>query len=416
MNEAENRITERFLRYVSLDTQSSDTSEVAPSTAKQLVLAEMLLEELKEFGVEDARIGSGGVVYASIAATEGCENAPAIGFIAHMDTSPDASGASVKPKVILYEGGNVVLNEELGIVFSAEQFPEILKYEGQEVIFTDGTTLLGADDKAGIAAVMEMVAFIKHHPEVPHAKLCIAFTPDEEVGRGTENFDLNEFGAQYAYTFDGGELGGLEFENFNAASATVSIQGIGVHPGYAKDKMINAVRCAAEFIDHLPAEISPECTSGREGFLHPHHISGSVTEAEISILIRDHDDKLFEQKKSLLEDVLRKMQQKYPKAGFTMKIEDSYRNMRGYIDRTPKVLEIVRTAYRDTGIEPREEPIRGGTDGAALSARGLPCPNIFAGGLNFHGIYECLPVPSLVKSAEVAIRLAELSAKVSSLK
>lgn len=416
MNEAENRITERFLRYVSVDTQSSDTSEAAPSTDKQLVFAEMLLEELKEFGIEDARIGSGGVMYASIAATEGCEGAPAIGFIAHMDTSPDASGGSVKPKIVHYEGGDIVLNEELGIVFSTEQFPEILKYKGQEIIFTDGTTLLGADDKAGIAAVMEMVDFIKQHPEVPHAKLCIAFTPDEEVGRGTENFDMNEFGAQYAYTLDGGELGGLEFENFNAASATVMIQGVGVHPGYAKDKMINAVRCASEFISRLPAEMSPECTSGREGFLHPHHVSGSVTEAEISILIRDHDDKLFEQKKSLLTDVLREMQQKYPKAEFSMKIEDSYRNMRCYIDRTPKVLDIVRTAYRDTDVEPKEEPIRGGTDGAALSARGLPCPNIFAGGLNFHGIYECLPIPSLMKSAEVAIRLAELSAKVNSLK
>lgn len=416
MNEAENRITERFLRYVSVDTQSSDTSEAAPSTDKQLVFAEMLLEELKEFGIEDARIGSGGVMYASIAATEGCEGAPAIGFIAHMDTSPDASGGSVKPKIVHYEGGDIVLNEELGIVFSTEQFPEILKYKGQEIIFTDGTTLLGADDKAGIAAVMEMVDFIKQHPEVPHAKLCIAFTPDEEVGRGTENFDMNEFGAQYAYTLDGRELGGLEFENFNAASATVMIQGVGVHPGYAKDKMINAVRCASEFISRLPAEMSPECTSGREGFLHPHHVSGSVTEAEISILIRDHDDKLFEQKKSLLTDVLREMQQKYPKAEFSMKIEDSYRNMRCYIDRTPKVLDIVRTAYRDTDVEPKEEPIRGGTDGAALSARGLPCPNIFAGGLNFHGIYECLPIPSLMKSAEVAIRLAELSAKVNSLK
>lgn len=416
MNEAENRITERFLRYVSVDTQSSDTSEAAPSTDKQLVFAEMLLEELNEFGIEDARIGSGGVVYASIAATEGCEGAPAIGFIAHMDTSPDASGVSVKPKIVHYEGGDIVLNEELGIVFSTEQFPEILKYKGQEIIFTDGTTLLGADDKAGIAAVMEMVDFIKQHPQVPHAKLCIAFTPDEEVGRGTENFDMNEFGAQYAYTLDGGELGGLEFENFNAASATVMIQGVGVHPGYAKDKMINAVRCASEFISRLPAEMSPECTSGREGFLHPHHVSGSVTEAEISILIRDHDDKLFEQKKSLLTDVLREMQQKYPKAEFSMKIEDSYRNMRCYIDRTPKVLDIVRTAYRDTGVEPKEEPIRGGTDGAALSARGLPCPNVFAGGLNFHGIYECLPIPSLMKSAEVAIRLAELSAKVNSLK
>lgn len=416
MNEFENRVVGRFLRYVSVDTQSSDTSEATPSTAKQLVLAEMLLEELKEFGLEDARIGSGGVVYASIAASEGCESAPAIGFIAHMDTSPDASGASVKPKIVSYKGGDVVLNEDLGIVFSAEQFPEIEKYRGQEVIFTDGTTLLGADDKAGIAAVMEMVAYVKQHPEVPHAKLCIAFTPDEEVGRGTENFDLDEFGAQYAYTFDGGELGGLEFENFNAATATVLIQGVGVHPGYAKDKMINAVHCASEFISRIPAEMTPECTSGREGFLHPHHVSGSVTEAEISILIRDHDEQLFEEKKSLLADILREMQQKYPKAEFTLKIEDSYRNMRCYIDQTPKVLDIVRSAYRNAGIEPQEEPIRGGTDGAALSARGLPCPNIFAGGLNFHGIYECLPVPSLLKSVEVAIRLAELSAKVSSLK
>lgn len=416
MNEAENRAVTRFLRYAAVDTQSSDTSTATPSTAKQLVLAELLIKELKEFGIEDARIGTGGMVYASIPATAGCEAAPAIGFIAHMDTSPDAAGDSVKPKIVRYEGGDVVLNADLGIVFSADQFPEIAKYKGQEIIFTDGTTLLGADDKAGIAAVMEMVSFITQHPEVPHAKLCIAFTPDEEVDRGTENFDLNEFGAQYAYTFDGGELGGLEFENFNAATATVTVQGVGVHPGYAKDKMINAVRCASEFIAQLPSEMSPECTSGREGFLHPHHVAGSVTQAEISILIRDHDDILFEEKKTLLTDILRKMQQKHPKAVFSMKIEDSYRNMRCYIDRAPKVLDIVRTAYRDVGLEPQEEPIRGGTDGAALSARGLPCPNIFAGGLNFHGIFECLPVPSLMKSAEVAVRLAELSAKVHSLK
>lgn len=333
MNEAENRAVTRFLRYVAVDTQSSDASTATPSTAKQLVLAELLIKELKEFGIEDARIGTGGMVYASIPATAGCEAAPAIGFIAHMDTSPDAAGDSVKPKIVRYEGGDVVLNADLGIVFSADQFPEIAKYKGQEIIFTDGTTLLGADDKAGIAAVMEMVSFITQHPEVPRAKLCIAFTPDEEVGRGTENFDLNEFGAQYAYTFDGGELGGLEFENFNAATATVTVQGVGVHPGYAKDKMINAVRCASEFIAQLPSEMSPECTSGREGFLHPHHVAGSVTEAEISILIRDHDDILFEEKKTLLTDILRKMQQKHPKAVFSMKIEDSYRNMRCYIDR-----------------------------------------------------------------------------------
>lgn len=408
-------VLSRFLKYVSFDTQSVRESETAPSSAKQLKLAEALVGELKALGVADAHIGKGGVVYASIPATPGCEDCPPIGFIAHMDTSPDAPGENVKPQIIRFTGEDVVLNPEKGIVFSVEQFPEIRKYAGEEIIFTDGTTLLGADDKAGVAAVMSMAARVAAHPEMPHAKLCIGFTPDEEVARGTVNFDIPHFGAAYAYTFDGGEVGTLESENFNAGTALVTVKGVGVHPGLSKGKMVNAVRYAAKFIEALPAEISPECTENYEGFMHPNFMTGNVVEATIRILVRDHDRKLYEEKKAFLVDLTEKMNKAWPKAKFSIKVTDSYENMRPYLDKVPVVLDIVRDAYRAVEIPPIEEPIRGGTDGARLSVRGLPCPNVFTGGMNFHGIYECIPVKSLEKAADVAVTLAGMSASVKSL-
>ena len=408
-------VLERFLRYAVLDTQSDRESTAAPSSEKQLRLAELLVEELRELGVADARIGRGGVVYGSLPASAGCEPAPAIGFVAHMDTSPDAPGANVKPRILRYEGGDVVLNEALGIRFEAERFPEIRKYAGEDVVFTDGTTLLGADDKAGIAAIVEMVARIQADPSIPHAKLCIGFTPDEEVARGTEDFDIDAFGARYAYTFDGGEVGGLEYENFNGGTAWVTVSGVGVHPGSAKGKMVNSLRFLAKYVDRLPPEMSPECTSGHEGFLHPNHIEGSVVSSTVRILVRDHDRALYEAKKALLVRIADEMNAEFPQAKIEVRFKDSYENMKTYLDRAPKVLEVVREAYRRAGLTPVEEPIRGGTDGARLSARGLPTPNVFTGGLNFHGIYECLPVKSLEKACDVALELARLSAEVTSL-
>ena len=366
-------------------------------------------------GIDNAYIGHGGVVYARVPATPGCEALPTIGFIAHMDTSPDAPGNDVKPQIIRYEGGDVTLNAEKGIVFKAEDFPEIKKYVGEEIVFTDGTTLLGADDKAGVAAIMAMVAHMTAHPEIPHAALAIGFTPDEEVARGTVNFDIEHFGAAYAYTFDGGEVGTFENENFNAGTAMVTVHGVGVHPGLAKDKMVNSLRYAAKFMEMLPADMSPECTAGHEGFLHPNMMKGNVVETTIRILVRDHDTALYEEKKALLRGLVEKMNELYPQAPCSIEIKDSYQNMRPFLDKAPKVLEIARAAYRAAGLEPIEEPIRGGTDGARLSVRGLPCPNVFTGGMNFHGIYECIPVKALQKAAEVAVKLAEGSATVKSL-
>ena len=356
-------------------------------------------------------IGQGGVVYAHIPASPSCEDLPAVGFIAHMDTSPDASGLHVKPQIIRFDGTDVLLNQTEGIRFPVERFPEIKKYIGEDVIFTDGTTLLGADDKSGIAAIMDMAAKITADPTIAHAKLCIAFTPDEEIGRGTANFDLERFGADWAVTIDGGEVGTLENENFNAGSAVVDFQGVGVHPGSSKGKMVNALRMAAAFIDALPADMAPETTEGREGFLHPNQLEGTVTHAKLHLLIRDHDRALYEEKKVILERIAENIQSRFPNGAVTLSVKDSYENMKPYIDRVPAVMEHVRAAYRAAGLEPIEEPIRGGTDGARLSVMGLPCPNVFTGGLNYHGIYECLPVKSLELAAKVAFELAVLSGK-----
>lgn len=409
-------VLQRFMNYIKFDTQSCLTSQETPSTAKQLKLAEFLVHELQGLGIDNAHMTPEGVVYATIEATAGHEHCPAIGFIAHMDTSPDASdSADKKPQIIHYEGGDVLLNKEQNIVFSTQDFPEIEKYAGQDIVFTDGTTLLGADDKAGIAEIVEMASWVMAHPEVPHAKLCLAFTPDEEVARGTENFDIEHFGAKYAYTFDGDEVGVLESENFNGGTAHVTIHGVGVHPGLAKDKMINSIRLMAKFIDMLPAVVSPECTEDREGFMHPNAMTGSCVKSYVKIIVRDHDRTQYELKKKYLAKTVELFNKIYGEGRCELRYVDSYENMRQYIEKAPKVLDIVREVYRDCGLEPIEKPVRGGTDGARLSARGLPCPNIFTGGSNFHGVYEFIPVASMVKASEVAIGLAKKSATIDSL-
>lgn len=406
----------QFLKYALLETQSCRESVEEPSTPNQLAMAQELVAELKSYGLSDAHIGKGGVVYGTFAATKGCENCPAIGLIAHMDTSPDAPAVNIKPQILVYEGKDVLLNADKEIYFRVADFPEIKKYKGQEIIFTDGTTLLGADDKAGVAAITACMAYLKAHPEVPHAKICVAFTPDEEIAKGTVNFDIPHFGAQYAYTFDGGEIGTLETENFNAATAVVQIDGVVVHPGLSKGKMVNSLKLAAKLIEELPQDQSPETTAGYEGFIHPNKVEGTVASTTIRILIRDHDKTKFEAKKELLRNLTEELQRSEPRAKVTLTIKDSYENMRPYLDKAPKVMEIVRQAYKDAGIDPLEEPIRGGTDGARLSARGLPCPNVFTGGLNFHSVYECIPVLSLEAAANVALSLVKLSSKIQTLK
>ena len=405
----------QFLNYAKFETQSCRESQDEPSSPNQLKMAEFLVEELKSYGLKDAHIGKGGVVYASLEATKGSEDCPAIGLIAHMDTSPDAPAVNIKPQIIRVEAGDVLLNPEKQIYFREKDFPEIKKHVGQEVIFTDGTTLLGADDKAGVAAITACLAYLKDHPEVPHAKICVAFTPDEEIAKGTVNFDIPHFGAQYAYTFDGGEIGTLETENFNAATAMVTIKGVVVHPGLSKGKMVNSIKLASRLIDAFPEDQSPETTEGYEGFIHPNKIEGTVASTSIRILIRDHDKEKFEAKKALLKDLTQKLAAEEPRADISLTIKDSYENMRPYLEKTPKVMEIVREAYRQAGIPISEEPIRGGTDGARLSVRGLPCPNVFTGGLNFHSVYECIPIPSLEAAAEVALSLVKLSAEVKTL-
>lgn len=403
---------ERFLRYARVSTQSDPKSSTAPSAARELDLARMLAKELSEIGAEGVRITDKGIVLASIPASRGCEAAPAVGFIAHMDTSPDAPGEGVRPQILRYEGGDVTLSAEKGIVLEASRFPEILAYRGEDIVFTDGTTLLGADDKAGIAAVMTMAAHMLAHPEERHAAIRIAFTPDEEIGRGTENFDIKAFGAAYAYTFDGGEKGSLEWENFNAGTAHVRFIGLGVHPGSAKGKMANAVRAAAAFVASLPLDEAPETTSGHEGFVHPHEIEGSVASASVEVLVRDHSRERYEEKKAMLERLAGEVAARFRGMRCEFSFAESYENMRPYLERAPKVLDIAREAMKRAGIVPKEIPIRGGTDGAMLSAKGLPCPNIFAGGLNFHGVYEFLPVASLEASAATAVEIARLSADV----
>lgn len=406
-------LTNRFLRYVAVETTSNPDSESFPSADCEWNLLKMLAEELKAMGIE-AETDQYGYVMATIPSNlgEAGKNVPAIGFIAHVDTAPDASGKDIKPQIIEnYKGGDVILNEKLGIKIAVKDFPEIEDYKGQAIITTDGTTLLGADDKAGVAEIMQMAQYIVEHPEFKHGEIKIGFTPDEEIGRGVDYFDVAKFGAKYAYTMDGGKIGELEFENFNAASAKIHIQGRNVHPGYAKNKMINAILIAMELNALLPVEQRPEYTQGYEGFFHLTGIKGAVEEADIQYIIRDHSMAKFEEKKKMMKEAVAFINAKFGEGTATLEMKDQYYNMREEVMPHKQVIEIAVKAMEEAGVKPIIQPIRGGTDGARLSFMGLPCPNIFAGGHNFHGKLEYLPVESMQKAYEVVLNIVSLYTK-----
>ncbi len=402
-------LLDRFLRYVAVDTQSDPESESQPSSAKELDLLNMLCNELQKMGVE-ASIDEYGYVMGSIPSNSG-ENIPAIGFIAHVDTSPDASGANIRPQIIRdYDGKDILLDPATGLSLKTEDFPELKGYAGQTIITTGGTTLLGADDKAGVAEIMDAVQYIMSHPEFKHGAVKIGFTPDEEIGRGVVKFDVKKFGADYAYTMDGGAIGELEYENFNAASATVHIQGRNIHPGYAKGKMRNAILIGMEMNGLLPVEQRPEFTEGYEGFIHIVGFNGTVEEATFSYIIRDHDMKLFEDKKEMVKKCADFINLKYGKGTATVEIKHQYYNMRKEVEPHYHIIEKAVKAMEMEGIKPHIQPIRGGTDGANLSFMGLPCPNIFAGGHNFHGKLEYVPLESMEKASKVIVNIISLFA------
>ena len=404
------KILNRFLRYVSVDTQSNEESETQPSAAKEWNLLKMLREELQALGVE-VTLDEYGYVMATLPSNLD-RDVPAVGFIAHVDTAPDASGADVKPQIIEnYDGGAIDLKGVPGLQLKPEEFPEMLHFVGQTLITTDGTTLLGADDKAGVAEIMTAVQYLVEHPEVKHGKICIGFTPDEEIGRGVVKFDVPRFGADYAYTMDGGEIGELEFENFNAASAKLHIQGRNVHPGNAKGKMKNAILIGQELNSLLPVDQRPEYTEGYEGFFHLISFKGSVEEADFAYIIRDHDRSKFEAKKVLIQQVTDFINTKYGEGTATLVLKDQYYNMREQVEPHYFIIEKAIKAMEMAGIKPKIQPIRGGTDGANLSFKGLPCPNIFAGGLNFHGKMEYVPLQSMEKATEVILNLVKLFAE-----
>ncbi|MCD8366832.1 MAG: peptidase T [Clostridiales bacterium] len=400
-------VCERFLRYVSFDTQSNGESQTVPSTAKQLVLAEELRRELAELGLEDVKLDEYGRVYGRLPATAGCEALPGLGLIAHMDTAGEESGANVKPRIVDYQGGDIVLNEALGIVLSPREFPSLNRYVGKHLIVTDGTTLLGADDKAGVAEIISAVAWLVEHPEVAHRAVYVAFTPDEEIGRGPDHFDFDTFQVPCAYTVDGGELGGLEYENFNAAAAKVTIRGRSIHPGAAKNKMVNAVLLASELIQMLPPAETPAHTEGYEGFYHVGGVKGDTSSATVWMIIRDHDRASFEARKAYLEQVVAFLNAKYGEERFTLELRDSYYNMKSCIEPHMELIEQARQAFLDAGVEPCVVPIRGGTDGARLSYEGLPCPNLSVGGVNYHGLYEYIPVESMEAMVQVLVNLVQ---------
>ena len=403
------QIVNRFLKYVSFDTQSDEASSSTPSTEKQFRLAEYLVEELRAVGLEEVEMDAQGYVYATLPSN--VEHAvPTIGFIAHIDTSPDASGANVQPRIVQnYDGTDIVLDAEAGIVTAVEKFPELLRHVGEDLIVTDGHTLLGADDKAGIAEIVSAMAYLVQHPEVKHGRVRVAFNPDEEIGRGAHQFDVERFGCEWAYTMDGGEVGELEFENFNAASARIDITGVSVHPGFAKDKMVNAARLATELVQKMPAAEVPEATTGYEGFFHLTGLSGSVERATLNFIIRDHDRERFEARKAMLRGLVQGMNLKYGYEAIALQLDDTYYNMREKVEPVMHIIDIAREAMEAAGVEPQIKSIRGGTDGAQLSFMGLPCPNVFAGGLNFHGPHEFLPIPNLKKACEVVINIVRLT-------
>lgn len=404
-------LVERFLKYVSFDTQSSEESETTPSTPKQLVLAKYLKEELEALGLQEVLLDGNGYLYATLPANTD-KKVPTIGFIAHMDTSPDMSGENVRPRIVKqYDGGDIVLCEADKIILSPKQFPELLDHVGEDLIVTDGHTLLGADDKAGIAEIVSAIVYLMEHPEIKHGKIRLGFTPDEEIGRGADKFDVKLFGCDWAYTMDGGEVGELEFENFNAAAAKLTFKGRNVHPGYSKNKMINSMLVANEFINLLPANETPAHTEGYEGFYHLVGMQGDVELSTLSYIIRDHDRAKFEARKAEMEKQTAVINARYGEGTATLELRDQYYNMREKIEPVMHIIDLAFKAMEEVGVKPAVKAIRGGTDGARLSFEGLPCPNIFAGGLNFHGRYEFLPIPSLEKACRVVSKIAELAAK-----
>lgn len=400
-------IVERFLKYVSFDTQSAEDSETTPSTEKQWALARFLKEELEGIGLTEVEIDEHAYVYATLPANTD-KPLPTVGFIAHMDTSPDCSGKDVKPRIVKdYDGGDIVLDEAAGIVTSPKKFPELLDHVGEDIIVTDGHTLLGADDKAGIAEIVQAMAYLIAHPEIKHGRIRVGFNPDEEIGLGAHRFNVEKFGCDFAYTMDGGELGELEFENFNAASAKVEVTGVSVHPGYAKNKMVNAARVATEYASLMPAAETPERTAEYEGFYHLLGMSGNVEKASLTYIIRDHDRARFEERKEYAAAVGELLNKKYGAGTVKVTLADQYYNMREKVEPVMHIIDTALDAMKDCGIQPRVRAIRGGTDGAQLSFKGLPCPNIFAGGLNFHGPHEFLPILSLEKASMVVVKICE---------
>ena len=402
-------IAERFINYTKFDTQSADESETVPSTAKQLVFAKYLKEELEREGLEEVEMDEKGYIYATLPATT-TKKVPTIGFIAHYDTALDASGANIKARIVKnYDGGDIKLNENM--VSSPKQFPELLKHKGEDLIVTDGTTLLGADDKAGIAEIVQAMCYLRDHPEIEHGKIRVGFNPDEEIGRGAHHFDVEKFGCEWAYTMDGGDIGQLEYENFNAAGAKVYIKGLSVHTGYAKGRMVNASRLAIEFNQMLPQDEIPETTEGYEGFYHLLGIESRCEEAKLSYIIRDHNREKFEERKRIMENCVKAMNEKYGEGTVKIKMNDQYYNMKEKIDPNMHVIDLVVKAMQEAEVTPLVQPIRGGTDGAQLSFKGLPCPNIFAGGVNFHGPYEFVSIQVMEKAMQVVINISRLTAR-----
>ena len=403
-------LVERFLKYVSFETQSSEETEVTPSTPGQMVFAKYLKEELESLGLEDITLDEHGYLFATLPANID-KPVPTIGFIAHMDTSPDMSGKDVSPRIVQnYDGSDIVLCAEENVVLSPSQFPELLDHKGEDLIVTNGKTLLGADDKAGIAEIVSAIVYLKEHPEIKHGKIRIGFNPDEEIGLGAHKFDVEKFGCDWAYTMDGGEVGELEFENFNAASAKITFKGRNVHPGYAKNKMINSIRVANRFCALLPAHETPEHTEGYEGFYHLISFNGDVEQTTVAYIIRDHDRARFESRKKKIERFVSEINAEYGEGTATLELRDQYYNMREKIEPVMHIIDTAFAAMEAVGVKPNVKPIRGGTDGAQLSFKGLPCPNIFAGGLNFHGRYEFVPIQNMEKAMKVIVKIAELVA------
>ncbi len=405
-------ITERFLNYTQFDTQSAEDSDSVPSTPKQLIFAEYLKKELEDEGLSDVELDEKGYIYATLKANTK-DDVPTIGFISHYDTSPDCSGAGIKARIVRdYDGSDIVLSE--GIISSPKKFPELLKHVGEDLIVTDGHTLLGADDKAGIAEIVQAMVWLQQHKEVKHGTIRIAFNPDEEIGMGAHHFDVEKFGCEWAYTMDGGDVGELEFENFNAASAKIYIKGTSVHPGYAKGKMVNANALAAEFAKMLPDDETPETTEGYQGFYHLLGIQSNVEGAKMSYIIRDHDRERFEDRKRFVQKCAEQMNETYGEGTVTAEVKDQYYNMKEKIDPQMHVIDLVLHAMQECGVAPKVKPIRGGTDGAQLSFKGLPCPNIFAGGVNFHGPYEFVSIQSMEKAMQVIVKICTLTAEYNS--